>query len=160
LQFGKEQLDGAAVRHDMVEREKKYPIVLCQLHHGDAQQWTSLQIEWGPALDECESLCLHQALALWQLAEVDDRHLLLAGNCDHLTRLGFVESKCRPQRLVSTYDLIKGPLKDGQLEGRLARDRTGNVIERAGRIEGMQEPHPPLRKRGGVAHGSDGVHCC
>src|SRR5262249_55050110 len=63
-----------------------------------------------------------------------------------------------PERLVAADHLVERSLKRVGIEGAIDPDRQRDVVERATRLELIEEPEPLLRERGGErAIGVDGV---
>ncbi|OEZ95777.1 hypothetical protein DUGA2_64460 [Duganella sp. HH101] len=131
----------------MVHRQQHDVLRLAQTQQARTDQRTGGQVE------RCLRLVLHQplrlgiALRMRQVRQIGRLQRQLQFRCDHLHRRAVHAGKAGTQGFMAAYDLVQCTLKGRHVELSIQTDRRRNIVERAARLELVEEPQALLRER-------------
>ncbi|OEZ46371.1 hypothetical protein DUGA6_63690 [Duganella sp. HH105] len=145
--FLHQNADRPAIRDNVVHRQQNDVLRVAHAQQARADQWAGGQVE------RCLRLVLHQPLRLGiafsrrQLRQVGNIDRQFECRCDHLHRRSVHAGKAGTQGFVAAYDLVQYPLQSRHVELSVQTDRRRNIVERASRLELVEEPQALLRER-------------
>ncbi|OEZ60786.1 hypothetical protein DUGA6_30110 [Duganella sp. HH105] len=139
--------DGPAVGDNVVHRQQNDVLRVAHAQQARADQWAGGQVE------RCLRLVLHQplrlgiALRMRQVRQIGALQRQLQRRHNHLHRRAVHAGKARAQGFMAAYDLVQRALQRRRVELSVQADRRRNIVERAARLELVEEPQALLRER-------------
>jgi hypothetical protein len=136
-----------AVADHVVHGQQEELLRLAQAHQGRAQQRSTLgitEVERTQSLLARQPAGLLQAPGGRQTREIDLRHRDRSGRIDHLDRLPLDRDASGPQRLVAARHLPQSRGESRAVEPARQMQRGRHVVDRARRLQPMEEPEPLL----------------
>ncbi|OEZ49779.1 hypothetical protein DUGA6_62640 [Duganella sp. HH105] len=139
--------DGPAVGDNVMHRQQHDVLRVAQTQQARADQWAGGQVERCLRLVLYQPLRLGIALRMRQVRQIGRLQHQLQCRCDHLHRRAVHAGKAGTQGFVAAHDLVQRALQRRHVELSVQADRRRNIVERAARLELVEEPQALLRER-------------
>ena len=143
-QLAGQHLHGPAVADDVVHAEEEHVLLVRAAQQRAAEERPRLQVERAERVLPHPPPHLHLALGRVQRGQVVHRQAPVGGRRDHLRRLPVPGRERGAQHLVTADDLPQRALQRPRVQRPVQPEGHGHVVERARRVEPVQEPEPLL----------------
>ncbi len=141
-----EDAHGPAVGHDVVHHQHQHVLLLRQPHQRRPQQRALSQRERAPGLLLDQAHCLLVVFGHGQRAQVHHGQWHPSVRHDDLHGRAAVGAERGAQGLVTAHQCLEAPLQGQEVELSRQPHRHGDVVERAARLQLVQEPQALLRE--------------